>query len=194
MEREHFTRPKKSVRRSLWKGARRASAMIALGMTAASSYVTETMPPGKPTDQVSLLEVGGIELTCDNIEAGFRTIEPLTWDDYLSPGQALNVHDTLSFLKPRVLWFQGNTAEHTSEITNRVMATADHQLSLGGAFVYQARCVTLFGNILNSEGFCMNNHTPIRRLVMIGFYELMPLVVMLTMYVVMKDLGTTGCM
>ena len=40
----------------MWKGARRASAMIALGMTAASSYITETMPSGKPTDQVSLLE------------------------------------------------------------------------------------------------------------------------------------------
>ena len=115
--------------------------------------VTETMPSGKPTDQVSLLEVGGVELTCDNIEAGFRTIEPLTWDDYLSPDQALNVHDTLSFLKPQVLWFQGNTAEHTSVITNRVVATADHQLSLGGAFVYQAKTCDPFWQHPKLKGF-----------------------------------------
>ena len=137
-EREHCARPKKSVRRSLWKGARRASAMIALGMTASTSFISEIMPMGKPIDQVSLLEVGGNDLTLDTIEAGFRTIEPLTWDDYLCQGLTFDVHETMSLLKPHVLWFQGNAAHHTPEVINRIVATADHQLDLGGIFVYQA--------------------------------------------------------
>ena len=137
-EKEHRVRPKKSIRRSLWKGAQRASAMIALSMTAASSYIAECIAHGKSPDQVSLLEVGGVELTCETIEAGFRTIEPLSWNDYLEPQRGLDVHDTLSKLKPQVLWFQGNAVESAFEVTEQIVATADLQLGLGGDFVYQA--------------------------------------------------------
>ena len=112
--------------------------MIALSVTAASSYIAECIAHGKSPDQVSLLEVGGVELTCETIEAGFRTIEPLSWNDYLEPQRGLDVHDTLSKLKPQVLWFQGNAVESAFEVTEQIVATADLQLGLGGDFVYQA--------------------------------------------------------
>ena len=138
-EKEHRIRPKKSIRKNLWKGARRASALLTLGFAAASSYVTENVPLGKPVEQVSLLEIGGSDLTYEILEAGFRTIEPLSWDDYLNSDRALNVHDTITSLKPQVLWFQGNGDDENPRVSNQIMNTADIQLSLEGSFVYQAK-------------------------------------------------------
>eukprot|EP00439_Symbiodinium_sp_Y106_P004950 s1915_g1.t1 len=107
-------------------------------MTAASSYITETMPFGKTPDQVTLLEIGGAKLTYEVIEAGFKTIEPLPWDAFLNPDQSLDIHGTLKSLKPQLLWFQGKGTTTVPETLDRVVATADFQLELGGTFVYQA--------------------------------------------------------
>ena len=159
-EKEHQTRPKKSMRRSLWKGARRASAMLALGMTTATSYIAEVMPQGKPVDQVTLLEVGGIELTCETIEAGFKTIEPLSWDDYLSHERPLDVHRTLSDLKPRVLWFQGDAVEYGPGTADRIVNTAGCQIGLGGTFVYQAKSCNPFWHYPKLKGLlCEQPHS-----------------------------------
>ena len=143
-EREHQVRPKKSVRRSLWKGAQRASALITLSMAAALSFVTENIPPGKPIEQVNLFEIGGCELTCDILEAGFRTIEPLTWDDFLLPGGVLDVHNMINTLKPQLLWFQGSSHDKTYDDIDKIVSAADVQLCHGGSFVFQAKIHDVF--------------------------------------------------
>ena len=105
-EREHLDRPKKSVRKR--KGAHRASALLTLGLTVASTYMSEFMPKGSPVDQPVVLEVGDTEMTCRMAEYG----------DYVI------IH---------VLWVQGNG--QVCEGIDRLLAAATRQIQQGGVFV-----------------------------------------------------------
>ena len=135
-EREHEVRPKKSIRRSLWKGARRASSLLTLGLAAATSYVSEVMPSSKPPHQACLLEIGDNHLTLDVLEAGFHAIEPISWDDFVNKDCALNVFGVIENLKPNVVWFQGDA--HSVSYIDAVMNTIQQQLGYGGTVAYQA--------------------------------------------------------
>ena len=135
-EREHEVRPKKSIRRNLWKGARRASSLLTLGLAAASSYITETIPVGKPPHQACLLEIGEGDITLDVLKAGFHAIEPVSWDDYTNDECTLNVSNMIENFKPNIVWFQGN--EHSIHHIQTVMNTICQQLEGGGLAVYQA--------------------------------------------------------
>ncbi|CAE7414743.1 RE2 [Symbiodinium sp. CCMP2592] len=135
-EKEHETRPKKSIRKNLWKGARRASSLLTLSLAAASSFISENIPFGKPPHQACLFEIGGNELTLDMIEAGFQAIEPLSWGDYVDTNHALKVTDVINNLKPNVVWFQG--CDESNNFIEQIVATAGQQLEHGGSVVYHA--------------------------------------------------------
>ncbi|CAE7835178.1 RE2 [Symbiodinium microadriaticum] len=134
-EQEHRTRPKKSVRRSLWKGAQRASALFTLGLAAATSFLSEVLPRGHGPEHATLLEVGGIDLTCDAVENGDTVLEPLSWNDFLDGTQVERIDENILTLKPHVVWIQGQGKG--AEATERLHQTLECQLSTGGMFVYQ---------------------------------------------------------
>ena len=112
---------------------------MTLGLAAATSFISEFLPPGKTPGQACLLEIGGDKLTYEAIEHGFSTIEPLSWADFMNTDLITNVRDTISTLKPHVIWFPGT--DNTLEVGEDFMNTVMYQLSLGGSVVYQAKIV-----------------------------------------------------
>ena len=137
-EREHLVRPKKSVRKQLWKGAHRASALLTLGLTVASTYMSEFMPKGSPIDQPVLLEVGDTEMTCRMAEYGDYVVEPCSWGDFLYSDGYAHVVGAVANLKPHVLWVQGNG--QVCESIDRLLAAATRQIQQGGVFVMREHC------------------------------------------------------
>ena len=136
-DREFNQRPKKSVRRTLWKGAQRASAFLTLGLAAASSFLSEQMPSGKLPGQACLFEIGGTEITYQYVEAGAHVVEPLSWDEYNDPDRTIDVNLTIKNLKPNVVWFQGSA--NSSFLGETVQRTIECQLDCGGCVVLQAQ-------------------------------------------------------
>ena len=132
---EHRQRPEKSVRRTLWKSAQRASAMFTIGLTAASSFVSEILPHGSDPARASIYEIGGHDLTCDIAGFGSTVIEPLSWNDFLQDTDNEKLVGTITALKPHVVWVQGH-GRGLDAITH-LRRTADVQIGEGGMFVYQ---------------------------------------------------------
>ena len=132
---EHRQRPKKSVRRTLWKSAQRASAMFTIGLAAASSFVSEILPHGSDPARASLYEIGGHDLTCDIAGFGSTVIEPLSWKDFLQDTDNEKVVDTITALKPHVVWVQGHG--RGLDAIAHLRKTADVQIGEGGMFVCQ---------------------------------------------------------
>ena len=131
---ETHTRPKSSVRKGLWKNALKASAMITMTMSAASSYLTETF--AKPSDcQVAILEIGGIEQTCYAAEIGALVSEPLSYD-YVQEHGTRAVCSHIVDVKPRVLWLHPATAIEKEIFDLKQLVEA--QLSGGGDVVCEA--------------------------------------------------------
>ncbi|CAE7353792.1 GIP [Symbiodinium sp. CCMP2592] len=134
-DRESFKRPKKSIRKSLWKGAQRASAFPTLGLAAASSFLSEYMPSGKAVEQACVFEIGGTNITYQMTEAGAHVVEPISWEEYLDSDLKFDVHHTIQTLKPNVVWFQGES--EFIQRGERVLQTIDYQLGCGGSVVLQ---------------------------------------------------------
>ena len=101
-DREFQQRPKKSVRRALWRGAQRASAFFTLGLAAASSFLSEHMPAGKSPGQACLFEIGGTQMTYQFVEAGAHVIEPLSWDEYFDSDCKIDVNHTIRNLRAQL--------------------------------------------------------------------------------------------
>ena len=136
-DREFHQRPKKSIRKALWKGAQRASAFFTLGFAAASSFLSEHMPAGKSPGQACLFEIGGTQMTYQFVEAGAHVIEPLSWDEYFDSECKIDVNYTIKNLKPNLVWFQGDVCP--SLLHENIQHTIECQLDCGGSVVLQAQ-------------------------------------------------------
>ena len=147
-EQEHRTRPKKSVRRSLWKGAQRASALFTLCLAAATSFLSEVLPRGHSPEHAALLEVGGIDLTCDAVENGDTVLEPLSWNDFLDSTQVERIDENILTLKPHVVWIQGRGKG--AEATDRLHQTLECQLSTGECSCTRIMMATHSGRQISS--------------------------------------------
>ena len=135
-DRELLLRPKKSIRKAIWKGAQRASAFLTLGLAAASSFLSEFMPAGKSPGQACIFEIGGDMMTYQMLEAGAHVIEPISWDEYFGLDSKFDVQHTIRSLRPNVVWIQGDV----SGVLQRdpVHRTIECQLGWGGTVVLQA--------------------------------------------------------
>ena len=73
------TEAKEQREEGLWRSAIKASAMITMTMSAASSYISESF--ARPADdRVAILEIGGTEQTYYAAEIGALVSEPLDYD------------------------------------------------------------------------------------------------------------------
>ena len=135
-DREFHLRPKKSIRKAIWKGAQRASAFLTLGLAAASSFLSEFMPAGKSPGQAYIFEIGGTEMTYHMIEAGAHVIEPISWDEYFGNDSKIDVQHTITSLKFNVVWIQGGPSDARQR--DSVQRTVECQLGCGGTVVMQA--------------------------------------------------------
>ena len=145
-------RPKKSI----WKSAQKASALFTLGLAAATSYLSENMPQGHAPGQATIFEVGGYERTCLLAENGSSVVEPMSWEDFLAEDITLKAQETISVVKPHVVWVQGYGKG--VDAVSRILRIARHQLDCGGTFVYQDSPKMLYGLHLVSTP-----HPPARR-------------------------------
>ncbi|CAE7698950.1 RE1 [Symbiodinium sp. CCMP2592] len=159
-DRESFKRPKKSIRKSLWKGAQRASAFLTVGLAAASSFLSEYMPSGKAVEQACVFEIGGTNITYQMAEAGAHVVEPISWEEYLDSDLKFDVHQTIQTLKPNVVWFQGES--EFIQRGDRVLQTIDYQLGCGGSVVLQGLFYDPIWNMVNFELYDlgMSQHDP----------------------------------
>ncbi|CAE7805850.1 GIP, partial [Symbiodinium necroappetens] len=78
-DREQQLRPKKSIRKAIWKGAQRAS-------------------------QACVFEIGGTEVTYQMIEAGAHVIEPISWDEFFGNDIQLDAQSTIKITEISVLY------------------------------------------------------------------------------------------
>ena len=135
---EHARRPKKSIRRQIMRGASRASALLTLSMTAASSYVAEVMLPSSSPDRPSILEIGDFAATYTLAGNGSSVIEPVSWGDFVNDSDCQRVLETIHALHPCVVWIRGHdeiTDAKSNEIASQVFSAALNQILLGGIFV-----------------------------------------------------------
>ena len=134
-DKETQLRPKSSVRKGLWRSAIKASAMITMTMSAASSYISETF--ARPADdRVAILEIGGTEQTYYAAEIGALVSEPLDYD-YIQEFGAGAVCSHIEDVKPRVLWLHPTAIR--GKKTPGLKQLVEAQLSGGGDVVCEAR-------------------------------------------------------
>ena len=135
---EHVRRPKKSIRRQIMQGASRASALLTLSMTAASSNVAEAMLPSSSPDRPSILEIGDFAAAYTLAGNGSSVIEPVSWEDFANDSDCQTVLETIHALHPCVVWIGGHdeiTDAKSNEIASQVFSAALNQILLGGLFV-----------------------------------------------------------
>ena len=128
-------RPKKSVRKQIWKTATRASALLTLGLATATSYLSEHMPPGPLNERPCILEIGDVEMTCHLAECGNYVVEPLGWETLHHTDSCAHVVDTIQALRPHVVWIRGSG--QSCDVLPSLFATATNQMLHGGVFVFQ---------------------------------------------------------
>ena len=131
--REAHVRPRKSIRRQLWKQALKASAMLTLSMGAASSFLTEHFGSDSGV-RPAIFEVGGSEMTHQAVAWGRDVVEPLDYDRFNEEDGALLASNTME-LEPRVLWVHGEDAD--PNIPEKVKHLFQVQLQRGGVAVYE---------------------------------------------------------
>ena len=132
---EKNPRPKKSIRKQLWKSATRASALLTLGLAAATNYLSEHMPHGPLKERPCILEIGDTEMTCHLAECGNYVVEPLGLDSFGHEDSCAHVVDTIHALKPHVLWVRGDG--QGCDMLPSIFSAATNQMLHGGVFVFQ---------------------------------------------------------
>ncbi|CAE7394818.1 RE1 [Symbiodinium sp. CCMP2592] len=108
------SRPKRSMRKSLWRNASRASAFLTWSLSSLSLACTSAFPTSGPeptTPAVALLEIGGIEQTLQaTTDFGCFAAEPVLWEDIPPHDSGDFVIKMLKQSQPSMLWI--NPAMH----------------------------------------------------------------------------------
>ena len=131
-DREAAVRPKKSVRKGLWKQAMQASAMLTLSMTAVSSYFSELFS-SEAFKGPAILEIGGVDMTSRVADWGRDVVEPIDLDTFLGESGLDFVSNLTSSLEPQVLWI--NAVPYDNTFAAKASRAMRHQLQRGGIAV-----------------------------------------------------------
>ena len=130
-------RPKKSVRKELWKKAGLLGSLLAVTIAAASSFLCEVY--SRPGPGVSLQEVGGHQRTYEAAVLGYDVAEPMNEGCWRNTSDLEKLYENIDVLQPRVLWIHDDgTLGHDDKQDQRLHDAAEHQLGKGGTVVYQA--------------------------------------------------------
>ena len=131
-DREATVRPKKSIRKKLWKQALQASAMLTLSMSTASSYFGEFF--SKPLeDGPAILEIGGMSMTSRVADWGRDVVEPIEHARFFEEGGVELATNLTNSLAPQVLWL--HTTDADFNFIDKARSVLHQQLSRGGVAV-----------------------------------------------------------
>ncbi|CAE7293046.1 RE1 [Symbiodinium sp. CCMP2592] len=137
---EHYVkadRPIKSVRKGIWKAAKRLVALTTVCSAAASSFTGETLPLPRGKDAVALLEIGGWTKT-KTLEASdynFLTAEPILPEDLYKDDFLDNLTESIKTFEPGTLWIHGEVV--TGRLA-QIGKIASDQVRKGRAVVLEA--------------------------------------------------------
>ncbi|CAE7487299.1 RE1 [Symbiodinium sp. CCMP2592] len=146
--------PKKSQRRSMWKQAGSLSALFTVLATALSGGINPDPAPAQRST-VSLLEIGGVDVTCEMADYqndNFTAAEPILWHDIgvvdsygRSPSDLREAGEYLAQLQPRELWIHQN-ADGETEKQQVVNLYIRAQLARGGCVMIEGHEPELIGD------------------------------------------------
>ena len=128
---EQHQKPKKSIRRGLWKNAKRVSYLATWSILAAMSFGRELLlPPPGDREQVLLFELGGRSMSYEAADKDYKFVEPLVAEDLVDHGGINLAHEALQEFSPKRLWVHGDELVNTFRGgVDRLVAT---QLKAGG--------------------------------------------------------------
>ena len=130
-------RPKKSVRKELWKKAGLLGSLLAVTLAAASSFLCEVY--SRPGPGVSLQEIGGHQRTYEAAALGYDVAEPMNAGCWRNTSDLEKLYENIDVLQPRVLWIHDDgTLGHDDRQDQRLYDVVELQLEKGGTVVYQA--------------------------------------------------------
>ncbi|CAE7204839.1 RE1 [Symbiodinium microadriaticum] len=105
-------RPKKSMRRSLWKSAKRLATLTSWCTSAASMYLTDHLPLSRGPEAAVLFEIGGVSKTLEVADFNLLTVEPYEYDSEISVQENIAlVHKNIDDFSPAVLWIHNGPPE-----------------------------------------------------------------------------------
>ena len=104
-------RPCKSVRKGLWKTAKRIASMAAWCTTAASTWITGEHPLGRKQGAAVLFEVGDFTKTLEIGDSDFFCMEPLLPEDFEPPHILQEIKKNVEEFEPETMWV------HASKVT-----------------------------------------------------------------------------
>ncbi|CAE7833210.1 GIP [Symbiodinium necroappetens] len=90
---EQHQMPKKSIRRGLWRNAKRVSCLATWSILAAMSFGRELLPPPGDREQVLLFELGGRRMSYEVADNDYKFIEPLVAEDLEDNGGINLAHE-----------------------------------------------------------------------------------------------------
>ena len=97
-------RPQKSVRKDLWRTARRLATMTAWCTMAASSLVADAFPLGRKRGAAALFEVGDVTKTLEIADSDFVCMEPLLPEDFGTQDIFIDTKKNLEEFEPEMMW------------------------------------------------------------------------------------------
>ncbi|CAE7585010.1 GIP [Symbiodinium sp. CCMP2592] len=135
-ETHHVPRPKKSVRKGLWKTSSRLATLTTWCTTAASLCLTEDFPLSRGPEAVTLFEIGGISKTIDIAERDYITVEPYEYDLAVPLEENISYVDrTFNGFAPSMLWVHG---EQPLEFLSGLVPTFHKQVNQGRKLAFEA--------------------------------------------------------
>ncbi|CAE7925631.1 unnamed protein product, partial [Symbiodinium sp. KB8] len=78
-------RPSKSQRKGIMNAAGKVSVLMATLLAASASFMAEAQGPPAEPDPIVMMEIGGYEGTIEATELNKAVIEPILWEDFVSP-------------------------------------------------------------------------------------------------------------
>ncbi|CAE7610734.1 RE2 [Symbiodinium sp. CCMP2592] len=113
------TRPKKSMRKSLWRNAARASAFLTWSLSSLSMALAAATPSAEvlpSCSSVALLEIGGMEQTLlATSDFNCYAAEPIPWEDIPYDDAGGHVVRMLNQLRPSMLWIHPVSPDESYE-------------------------------------------------------------------------------
>ncbi|CAE7232220.1 RE2 [Symbiodinium sp. CCMP2456] len=127
-------RPQKSVRKGLWKTARRLATMTAWCTMAASSFVTNSFPPGRKQGAAVLFEVGDITKTLEIADSDFVCMEPLLPEDFGPQDHLADTRKSIEEFEPEVMWVH---VEKLGQRLEQLREVFEAQIQGGRPLIFQ---------------------------------------------------------
>ena len=139
--------PKRSARRTLWRNAKRVSALATWSILAASSMSTTGCDNGTKT--TALFEWGGMHKTMEAAAGNYYFVEPLQKEDLLEDYGVDLAHQAVRDLRPSTIWIHGGVLR---DCVGRLRDVISEQLGSGRRIAIEAQLGDEFWTSQHVEG------------------------------------------